>query len=132
MHELVRGRGARGGSGAAGRDAGCYFLTASFTLAPACLRFPLAWSLRPSARRRRLPVTRPARFLTPPFMASALWASLWKMLIVLPFEGLSWGYSAGADALTGSSAGRTSAGSPAGAVPAGGAGGAGGGGGGRG
>src|ERR1700722_5428216 len=108
MHELVRGRGACGGSGAAGRDAGCYFLTASLTLAPACLRFPLAWSLRPSARRRRLPVTRPARFLTPPFMASALWASLRKMLIVLPFEGLSWGYSA--DALTGSSAGRTSAG----------------------
>src|ERR1700722_1598869 len=47
-------------------------LTASLTLAPACLRLPLAWSARPLVRRRRLPVSRPTVFFKVPLTASAL------------------------------------------------------------
>src|ERR1039457_3117 len=56
-------------------------LKASLTFAPACLVLPLAWSLRPSARRRRLPVTRPALFLAPPLTDSALCAIFLAMLM---------------------------------------------------
>src|SRR5580692_8721285 len=56
-------------------------LTASLTLAPACLRLPLAWSARPSVRRRRLPVSRPAVFLKAPLTAWALCAIFLEILI---------------------------------------------------
>src|ERR1700689_2031923 len=65
-------------------------LKAALTLAPACLRSPLAWSARPSASRRGLSVARPAGFLAPPLTASALCAIFSAILIRrLPFTGSS-------------------------------------------
>ena len=70
-------------------------MTVSLTLAPACLRLPLAWSVRPSARKRRLPVARPVVFFKAPLTASALCEIFLERLKGLPFGS----HSAGAGAL---------------------------------
>src|ERR1700683_4886631 len=76
-------------------------LRASLTLAPACLRLPLAWSPRPSASRRGLSVARPAVFLALPLTASALCAIF---LAILIGGCLSRARPGGASALAGTSA----------------------------
>src|ERR1700733_9616593 len=65
-----------------GRVPGGQCRAASLIFAPACLRLPLAWSARPSARRRRLPVRRPAILLALPLTASALCAIFLEILMV--------------------------------------------------
>src|ERR1039457_6973805 len=72
-------RAAARGARLAARGGQC--LKGSLTFAPACLVSPLTWSPRPSARRRRLPVTRPADFLALPFTASALCAIFLAILM---------------------------------------------------
>src|ERR1022692_1398162 len=67
-------------------------LTASLIFAPACLVLPLIWSPRPSARRRRLPVARPAAFLMPPLTASALCAIFLAILTGAAFRDLFCGH----------------------------------------
>src|ERR1700730_7767733 len=98
-------RAAARGVGAAARGAQC--LKASMIFAPACLVMLLAWSLRPSARRRR----RPAVFLAPRLTASALGRDFHARAYGrLPFVSCS----AGAGASAGTSAAGWAAGGSAG------------------
>src|ERR1022692_4825285 len=75
-------------------------LAASLTFAPACFMLPFTRSPRPSARRRLLPVSRPALLLTLPLTVSALCASF---LGILMENCLSLSHPAGADAPAGTS-----------------------------
>src|ERR1700748_3686807 len=59
-----------------------YFLKASLTLSPACLRFPLAWSVWPSASSSWSSVASPTPSLTLPLTSVALWAALSSVAMV--------------------------------------------------
>src|ERR1700683_1518592 len=94
---MADGRPGRGKMAGPGR----HCLKASLALGPGLPESPLAWSPRPLASRRELPVARPAVFLAPPLTASALCATF---LAILIGGCLSRARPGGASALAGTSA----------------------------